>query len=270
MAEDYIFESAHADPPSRFEKFLKIFIFLAVVFLIGNLVWLLGLSAFRPFSKIDISGHDSIPRNEILARAGITGASTFVSTNARAVENSLEGMYAIESVRVFKHFPDKLQIVIEGRKAVGSLLCDINGRTVPVLFDNQGVIFQIGADEAGLLTRPVPVISGLTIENPVPGMRLPVMFIPLFKELEKIQIAAPELLTAISELEIIRKPFDGFDIVLYPVHKRIKVRLSELNEDVLRYTLLMVDVLASQGSGITTLDFRSAIASYIPKEVSSE
>jgi cell division protein FtsQ len=46
--------------------------------------------------------------------------------------------------------------------------------------------------------------------------------------------------------------------------------LPELNEDLLRYTLLLVDVLASKESGIESLDFRSGIASYIPKEASSE
>jgi hypothetical protein len=48
------------------------------------------------------------------------------------------------------------------------------------------------------------------------------------------------------------------------------VRIQELNEETLRYTLLMVDVLSQNESGIDSLDFRSGIASYIPKEASSE
>jgi hypothetical protein len=43
-----------------------------------------------------------------------------------------------------------------------------------------------------------------------------------------------------------------------------------VNEDILRYALLMVDVLSSGNEDIDTLDFRSGIASYIPKEASSE
>jgi len=101
-------------------------------------------------------------------------------------------------------------------------------------------------------------------------MKLPVMFSSFFEQLEKIEMSAPELLQAVSEIKISPKSFNSFDIVLFPAYKKIRVRLSELNEDMLRYTLLMVDVLASRDPGIDNLDFRSGIASYIPKEASSE
>jgi cell division protein FtsQ len=255
----------------RFAKILKVLIVIAGLCLSAELVWLLGISPFRPFSRIDINGHAGLERGELLAQAGISGSSSYFSTDARTVERALASIPSLQSVRVFKHFPDRLQIVLEGRQAVASVLAAVNGLSVPVLVDSQGVVFQVGArenDEA--FHRLLPVISGLVIEEPVPGMRLPAMFIPFFKELEKIQISAPELLTAVSELRINRKAFDGFDLILYPVHRKIKVRVNELNEDMLRYTLLMVDVLASRESRVESLDFRSGIASYIPKEASSE
>jgi cell division protein FtsQ len=145
----------------------------------------------------------------------------------------------------------------------------VYGQTVPALIDSQGVIFEIGGTSASF-SGALPIISGLDMEGAFPGMRLPPMYIPFFRELEKLTESAPELLGTISEISISRKPFDGYDLVLYPVHNKINVRLSELNEDMLRYTLLMVDVLSSNGSGISSFDFRSGIASYIPKEVSSE
>ena len=268
MAEDYAIQTAQ---PSRFDKSLKAFIVIGVICLLGELVWLLGISPFRPFSGIDISGNDGIAREEILLKAGITPSSSYFSTNAQAVEKALMGYDTLESVKVFKHFPDRLRIVLEGRRAVASVFASLGGKTVPVFFDSQGVIFQIGAgenDEA--LFSQLPVVSGIVIEEPYPGMRLPALFIPFFRELEKIQISAPKLLDAVSELRISRKAFDTFDIVLYPVHKKISVRISELNEDLLRYSLLMVDVLASKEDGIESLDFRSGVASYFPKEASSE
>jgi cell division protein FtsQ len=114
------------------------------------------------------------------------------------------------------------------------------------------------------------VISGLVIDEPYPGMRLPAMFNSLFKDLDTLRLRAPELLAAVSEIKINRKSFDGFDLVLYPVHKQIRVRLSELNQDLLRYTLLMADVLAAKEPGINFIDFRSGMASYTLKEASSE
>jgi cell division protein FtsQ len=257
--------------PSGFEKFIKAFIVIAVLFLSGELVWLFGITPFRAFSKIDISGPASLSREEILKKAGITSSSSYFSTNIVSAEKGLEAFSALESVKVIKHFPDKLQIVLESRRAVAFALASANGRIVPVLFDSHGVIFQVGgAERDGSLPGHLPVISGLLIDDPFPGLRLPAFFIPLFRELEKINAASPELLSAVSELRIIPKPFNSYDVVLYPVHRKVKVRLSELNEDLLRYTLLMVDVVTAKDPGIDFLDFRSGIASYILKEASSE
>ena len=267
-------EETMTDSPDRFGKFLKVFVIIAVLFLAGELVWLLGVTPFRAFSGIEISGGE-IPRDVILAKAGLNKGASYFSTNARVIERALGELSTVENVRVIKHFPDRLQIIIEGRRAVAAALAGYGGnagaKTVPVLFDSQGVIFQIGGTgNDNALPLWLPVISGLVIADPFPGMRLPSFFIPLFRELEKIQISAPELLAAVSELRINPKTNNSFDLILYPVHKKIKVRLSELNEDLLRYTLLMVDVLAANDPEIDSLDFRAGIASYIPKEVSSE
>jgi len=272
MAEDYVLET---EPASRNAKFLKLIIIIAVLCFAGELIWLLGITPFRPLLGIDISGNEGITRDEILAKAGISNSASFFSIDAHEIEKSLMAFSGFESVKVIKHFPDRIQIVLGKREAVASILANVGGKTVPVLFDSQGVVFQIGSGNAHgegseSFSSRLPVVSGIIIEDPCPGMRLPVMFIPFFGSLEKIRTSAPKLLEAVSEIRINRKAFDSFDYVLYPVHKKISVRLSELNEDLLRYSLLMVDVLSSNNDGIESLDFRSGIASCIPKEASSE
>ena len=265
MAEDYCLQEPAAPP--RFEKLLKVFIVFACLCLAGELIWLLGISPFRKFTRIEISGYQGIGREEILAVAGINESSSFFSTDAGTIEQALMGISSLQSVKVFKYFPGRLHIALEDRRPLACALANQNGETVTVVFDSQGVIFDAG--EAALPSM-LPLVSGIIIDSPYPGMKLPPLFIPFFTELEKIKLSSPELLNAVSEIKITRKPFDGFDLVLYPVHKRIKVRLSELNEDLLRYALLMVDVLSLREEGIDTLDFRSGIASYIPKEAYSE
>jgi cell division protein FtsQ len=279
MAGDYVLDNSETQ--TGFGRFIKIFIVIAALCLGAELIWLLGVSPFRPFSKIDITGFDEIGREEILSIAGIGASSSYFSTDTTKVENALMGISSIESARVFKFFPGRMRIVLEGRKPVAFALADSENGTVPVVFDSHGVIYEVNGKnltegnhgpsartlQAG---RMVPVVSGFVIGDPFPGMRLPALFIPFLKELEKIEMSAPELLSAVSEFRIDRKPFDGFDLILYPAHKKMKVRMSELNEDLLRYALLMVDVLSSRESGIDTLDFRSGIASYIPKEAYPE
>ena len=264
MATDYVFSEESA-APRRMEKILKAFIVLAILILGGKVIWLMGITPFRPFTRIDVIGYSGIPREQIFAAAGITAGSSYFSIDTRAMENALLTFPSIQSARVFRHFPDRLQIVLEGRRAVATALVNVGGRTMPVFFDSQGVIFRIGGDSESL-SMALPVVSGLIIENPVPGMRLPAMFGSFFRQLDEIAMFSPELLGAISELRINPKPFDGFDLILFPVHSRIRVRINELNEATLRYTLLMVDVLASREPGIESIDFRSSIASYVLRE----
>ena len=257
------------NPPSRFEKVLKVFIIFACMCLAGELIWLLGISPFRQFSRIDITGFDGMAREDILHIAGISESSSFFTTETRAIEKALMNIGSIESAKVFKYFPGRLHIVLENRRPVAQALSAGN---VPLLFDSNGIIFQVGR---AAVSAALPLVSGLEIQEPFPGMRLPPELVPFFRELEKIEISAPELLSAISEFRIVGKEFEGYDLLLYPVHKKIKVRMRDIDENLLRYALLMIDVLSSREEGLDTLDFRSGIASYIsrggtPQEAYSE
>jgi len=267
MAQDYAFQESEA--PGRFEKLLRIFVVILAFFLCAELIWLVVITPLRPFSRIDISALDGMTREEILNQAGITSGLSYFSADTAAMEEALMGISLVESARVFKFFPGRLHIILEERRAVASALSVSGEKTVPLLFDNQGVVFKIGRD-AGEFSSMLPLISGIVIENPFPGMRLPALFVPLFNELEKIAASAPELLEAVSELRINPKPFDAYDITLYLVHRKIKIHLLGLNEESLRYALLTADVLASKDDAGDTLDLRSPIASYIPKEAPPE
>jgi cell division protein FtsQ len=149
----------------------------------------------------------------------------------------------------------------------------VGGRQVPVYYDRKGVVFNIGGEAsggAGLISGDLPVISGLVIEDPRPGMQLPAAFIPLLEQLDQIRQNAPELLSAVSEIRINRKPYDGFNLILYPVHKPIRVRLEkDLSEETLRYVLLMLDVFDKAGGYPEEIDFRSGIGSFSVKEAPS-
>jgi len=283
MAEEYSYPEGNLDlrsrrsVPSRLEvnpeppgKVSKLFIILIIVFLAGELIWLLGIGPFRPYSRVVVIGAEKITREEILARAGFTPILTFASTDVNAMEKALQQIIPIESVRVFKRLPGRLQIIVQERQPVASAFVDLNGRTVPVLFDSQGVVYQIGsAKNNEFLSDVLPVISGLEIRAPYLGERLPALYLPLLKEIERLKVSNPNLLKMISEIKINRKTFDNFDLILYPINKKISIRLSDLNEERLQYNLLFIDLLSDE-NGIDSFDARSGIASYIPKEAFRE
>jgi cell division protein FtsQ len=249
-----------------FEKGLKRLIVIAAVILGAECIWLFVVSPCMPLSTVEVDTFPGFDRAAALALAGIGEGASFISVDAGAAEKALEGYYLVDSARVIKRFPDRLRIYLEPRRAVALSLAAVSGRILPVYYDRDGVIFKIG-NGGGPAPGNLPIISGLVFEQPVLGMRLPAALGPLLAELEKIEAASPELLGAVSEIRINRKPFDGFDLILYPLHNPVRVRLEHtITEDTLRYVMLLLDVFKSKDSSPEEIDFRSGVASYTVKE----
>ncbi|MDR1576257.1 MAG: FtsQ-type POTRA domain-containing protein [Treponema sp.] len=262
-AEEFPLKNAAS---GKIEKGLKRLLIVAGIILGAELVWLFVISPCIPLSTVEVRGFAGFDGAAVLGLAGIREGASFVSVNAKETEKVLAAHYLVESARVIKRFPDRLSVFLEPRKAVALSLAKVQGRLLPVYYDRHGVVFRIGGGE----TENLPLVSGLVLENPVLGMKLPAAFGPLLVEIARIGENAPELLEAVSEIRINRKAFNGFDLVLYPVHYPIQVRLGDnFNEETLRYVMLMLDVLKSGNSFPGEIDFRSGIGSYKVKEARS-
>jgi cell division protein FtsQ len=277
MSGEYSFAAQTNDFPvkdragssKKIEKGLKRLLILAGIVIGAQFIWLFVISPCIPFSTVEIRGFSGFDSTDVLVFAGIPEGASFVSVNTADAQRRLSSHYLVESARVIKRFPDRLSIFLQPRKAAALSLVNIRGRPVPLYFDRHGVVFQIGgADPDGQMH--LPVISGLVFENPFLGMRLPPAFLPLLEDISKIYSDSPQLLAAVSEIRINRKHQDDFDLVLYPVHSSIRIRLeNKLSEDTLRYVLLMLDVFESRSPKPREIDFRSGMASYKIKEATS-
>jgi cell division protein FtsQ len=269
MAGDFIYSEDVLPPrpaPLRLGKGLRRVLIGAAVIMGAELIWLFAVSPCMPLSSVEINAFPGINRETVVSLAGIQDASSWFTVDAAAAERVLEAHYSIESARVLKRFPDRVKIFLTPRTPAAMTLAPVDGRVVPVYFDRGGTIIRVGNDDS----VKVPILSGVIIEQPVPGMRLPAAFGPLLENIEEIGRGAPELLDAVSEIRINRKPFDGFDLVLYPVHNLVRVRLEpEISEEILRYVMLMIDVFESRDVELEEIDFRTETASYKIKEASS-
>jgi cell division protein FtsQ len=259
------------DQRAGFEKGIKILIIAAASVLALELLWILVISPCMPLSRLELSGFSGLDREELMRRAGIGERASYVSIKPRSVEKNLGALRELESVRVIKRFPSSVTILMVPRTAVAMAFDRIDGRQTPLYFDRQGILFKTGGPppsrQGTSLQGNLPVISGL----PPMDKPLPAIYLPLFASLDRIRAAEPRLLEAISEIRVNRKPFDGFDLVLYPVHSPIRIRLeSNLSEETLRYVMLMLDVFAEREQEIEEIDFRTETASYKLKEASSE
>jgi len=248
----------------KIEKNLKRLLIIAGVIFAAELIWLFVISPFIPFSTIEVQTFAELSRADVLKAAAIDETSSFMSTNVKEVQEKLSGIILVEAAKVTKRFPDKLTISLIPRKAVAVTLASVNGRQMPLFIDRQGVFYKIGDSLSGD-TSGLPVLSGL--ENPQMYMQLPSSLVPLTEKISVITSGSPDLLSAISEIRIEQKSWEGYDLVLYPVHSSIRVRIeNNLTEEILRYMLLMLNVFGPSSQKPHEIDFRSGIGSYKIKE----
>jgi cell division protein FtsQ len=255
-----------SEAPNRMERLLKWAVVALSVILAAELVWFVGVVPSMPLKTIDIEGAEELSRVALLKVAGIDGKSSFFGIDAALIKRNLESVAEIETASVVKRFPDGLSVGITLRKPVALSLAEKDGKIVPIAFDKHGVIYRVGVpiEEAA---RMGPLVSGLRFENVQAGMRLPAFLSSFTQDLDRIRREAPALLDAISEIRVVKKAYDGYELILYPAHRTVRVRIgSQLNEEVLQYMMLLLDVLASKGIDTDELDFRTGTASYRMKE----
>jgi cell division protein FtsQ len=264
--------SSKSGRASILEKRLKRVILVVACILGAELAWLFGITPLLPLSVVEVSGIPGLDRTAVLTLCGISARSSFVTVNVEDARKKIETLYLVESARVVKQYPDTLRIALEPRKITAMSLVKIDGRMQPVYFDRYGVIIKTG-NGGGFSALPpsIPLISGFVFSGTLLGTRLPAMFEPFLSSLAGINAASPELLTAVSEIRINRKAFDGFDLILYPAHSPVRFRVGAgLDEDTLRHMILMLDVLGSADGVLPEeIDLRTGTASYKEKEASS-
>ena len=257
--------------PSRLEKPLKIAAILLALALAVEIVWFLAVVPCRPLARVAVSACKMIDTTAVLEAAGIGVRSSYVMVDAEAAERAIEALPQVESATVSKRFPDRLEILVVERSAVAFALAEVDGRTVPIAFDREGVVFGVGGNESSVaLAAGGPVISGIFFDHPGLGTRLPSSLAGLLADLDKLKKESPALLETLSEVRVQKRAYGGYELIVYPARAGVRVRIgSELNGEVLRYMMLLLDVLASEGIAADEIDFRTGTASYHAKEASS-
>jgi cell division septal protein FtsQ len=261
--------SSKYSPPGKFEKFIKKILLFVAIFVCGSLVWIFGISPCMVPVKIDVQGISGYDKADVLGWAGIDGKATYISVNAKEAELRLAGYHLLESVKVIKRFPDKLSIFVEPRKAVAIVLARVNGRIRPVYFDRHGVAIKVGSGAGELAAPWLPVVSGVLdgSEAMALGMQLPAAYLPLFSRIGAISDDDPRIWQAISEIGVAKKANDLYDLVVYPIHETIRLRMrSDISKDGIYYALLMFDVYRNIGDSPYEIDVRSGLGVVKAKE----
>jgi cell division protein FtsQ len=264
--DDYVNLESETRPHSQKEVVLKRVTLILALLLGMELLYHVCIVPCLPLNEVRINTVQGFSRDDLLRIAGIDESMSYVTFNTTKVSQALSSIPLVESVAITKHFPNSVDIVVKERTAVAVSLAKVSGKLVPVYIDKEGVVFKVGGEHHVTL----PLISGLVFEQVVPGMKLPVHLKRFFASLDMVERMNPALLQTISEVRLQQKAYGGYELIVYPSNYMGKVRLgSELNEDVLRYMMLVLDVLASRGIQTDEIDFRTGTISYRTKEASS-
>ncbi len=214
--------------------------------------------------SILVSSDLRVPEQELLQIAGITGRERYLSLDTAEIERRLESCPLVREATVQKVFPDTLRLSVTGRKALALAMGRSGDRTVPVVFDEDGVVFQIGSSSPAGGIPDLPVISGLSF-TPALGIGMPAMLGPLLRDLAALRQRSPELYGLISELKVTAINSVDYELEFYPLGQRIRVRLgNRIDETVLRYAFLVIDVLARTRSAadVAEIDLRNGEVVY--------
>lgn len=244
--------------------FLKILIVFLLLCLLGQLCYYIFIIPAHSVPRFVVSGKETVTSDEIVDMAGVEASAPWSEIDILQINRNLSLYPVFESVNVKKVFPDTISIDVVERKTAVMALISMAGRSVPVHIDRNGVIFKIGND---MDMDGAFFISGLNLENARVGDRISPELKNILSSLSELQEKYPELCSLISEVKIEKRDYGDYELVLYPVYTPIPVRTKGiLTERVLRYVILVLDIVEGFDIKIEELDFRSGTVAYRSKE----
>ena len=99
------------------------------------------------------------------------------------------------------------------------------------------------------------------------GMRIPSKYRPLIDQISKISELPQHYFASLSEICVLPKDSGNYELALIPAQSKVKVLTDRaLNEDALKYMLVVLDVVTQVGKdNVAAIDMRYGSISYITR-----
>ena len=262
----YVARGRRADRERLTQRVLVVVIVVLSLILVGELVYHLLVAPRLAIDTITIDGDVPLSDAEILSIAGVYEGVRFFAVDPDTVASLLEQHPVIREAQVQTVFPNRLSISVVRRLPLAAALALTEAGTVPLVFDEDGVVFQTGAEAQ---TAALPVVSGLRFALVEPGLQLPPMVVDFLRQLRRIRMNDPALYGLFSEYRIVQRNEFAYEVVLYPMHYQLPVRIgTSIDAEMIQYVMMMLDVLHREGriSQFAELDFRSGEGVLRPRD----
>ena len=99
-----------------------------------------------------VTVHSDVPLadDQVLVLSGIQGGEHWYTVSASAIQKRLEASPLVRRALVERVFPDTVRLTLWGRQPAALVLAAADGRSLPVLVDEDGVVFKVGTSSADL------------------------------------------------------------------------------------------------------------------------
>ena len=237
-------------------KIIKAVFGILCFFLVAELVIYKYVMPAFSSPKVTVSGQKIYTAEEIAEKLLSMNSTNWMNFNVGEAVALLSSESGIDNVIVEKKFPDRIYINVVEREPVAVTFVADDGYTSPVQIDKNGVLFPV-KDKTLVDSNVIPIISGLPVEHMSGGMRIPSKYRPLIDQIAKISEAGKNYFAGISEIIVLPKDTGNYELALIPSQSKIKVLTDRsLNEDALKYMMVVLDVVNKIGSDVYEIDLR--------------
>ncbi len=273
VAEEYLendyflsgdYDGSSDDKAERKIKFIKVIFCVLCFALLCELVIYKYIMPSFSSPKVTVTGQKDYSAEEIARLLLPMNSTSWFDFDVEQAVAILSSEAGIDHVSVEKKFPDKIYVNVEEREPVAVTFIMENGRTSPVQIDKNGVLFPGKKNASAEAT--LPIVSGLPVEYMSKGMRIPAKYRPLIDQISKISEMPQHYFASVSEICVLPKDSGNYELALIPSQSKVKVLTDRaLNEDALKYMLVVLDVVNQIGTDVATVDLRYGSVSYITR-----
>lgn len=244
--------------------FIKIILVILCVLLISEaVIYLFVVPCLNPV-KLSWRGAEEYSEKELNAVISPISRRNWIHFRKDDACSLLSTVAGIESVEVMKRFPDRVVITVRERTPVAMTFVNQGERTVPVQIDKNGILFPPSKKTANL---SLPLISGIPVEHIPEGMRLPAKYHVLMEQIASLRELPQNYFAGISEIHVVPKEYGNYELVLYPLHRQMKVYVDRrLDEKTLQYMMVTIDVVNRLEKDVSLIDLRYGSVVYSDRQ----
>lgn len=263
LSEEY--ESADSKAEKKIKLIKVIFCVLCFALLCELVIYKYVMPVFSS-PKVTVTGQKEYSAEEIARLLLPMNSTSWFDFDVEQAVSLLSSESGIDHVAVEKKFPDKIFVKVAEREPVAVTFVMENGHSSPVQIDKNGVLFPGKKTPSNTPEEVLPIVSGLPVEYMSKGMRIPAKYRPLIDEISKIRELPQHYFASVSEICVLPKDSGNYELALIPSQSKVKVLTDRaLNEDALKYMLVVLDVVNQIGTDVAAVDLRYGSVSYITR-----